>query len=523
MVHKSLEKAKGGRQPHDAEDRQGGIPSIGVRDVLLSCHAATERAAAPPRRRGGPVILERLMARGRIGWGTLCAQLPGFSAYVWRRFQDDRCLRVAASLSYTSLLALVPMAAIGFAMLAAFPVFEEVRQDIQTTVFENLLPGTAEQTQQYFDSFVANAKRLTAVGIIGLAVTAVMLLGTIESAFNLIFRVTRPRAVVPRVLVFWAVITLGPILVGASFSLGTYLFAVGRGVVSGALQGAVARFAIVVPTLMIAVAFTLFYVIIPHRPVRWRHALAGGAIAGLMFSALRYGFSIYVAKFPTYQAIYGAVSALPIFLVWMYLSWTVVLLGAVITAGLPEWRGGGQTLARDLRPGARFALAIQILALLFAKSQVGRRAARAEILHQTQADEAAAALLLTRLENAGYAAATARGEWVLSRDLAAVSLEELERDLGFTIGPDDMPSGTEVWRRKIATRLADAARLARPALTVSLREVVAEDTRALAGAALSETADTLEIDPKATLGPAGNAQNGPARASGSGPALRQVP
>ena len=153
-----------------------------------------------------------------------------FAAFLWHRFVENDCLHLAASLSFTSLLAIVPLTAIAFSILAAFPVFRGVREKIQSSVFENFMPQSAQAMQTYFDQFISNTGQLTAVGIVGLAVIAVMLLSTIEAAMNTIFRVIRPRALLPRLLVFWALLTLGPLLLGTSFSLSTYFFALTKSI-----------------------------------------------------------------------------------------------------------------------------------------------------------------------------------------------------------------------------------------------------------------------------------------------------
>ena len=218
---------------------------------------------------------------------AMAKNAAAFFPYSWYRFSDDRCLRMAASLSYTSLLAVVPLTAIAFSMLAAFPVFEGVRGDFQAALFSNFLPQSADAMREYFDQFVANTAKLTAVGIIGLAVTAILLLGTIEADLNVIFRVPRPRALIPRLLVFWAVLTLGPLLLGASFSLSTYFFALTQWAGLDQGTGPLERLTRLLPTVISLITLTLFYMIIPNRPVALRAAVVGGTIAGLMLGLLR--------------------------------------------------------------------------------------------------------------------------------------------------------------------------------------------------------------------------------------------
>ncbi len=260
-----------------------------------------------------------------------------FAVFARRRYIRDKCLRAAASLSYTSLLALVPVAAIGFTMLSAFPVFAEFEEQIQDFIFENLMPETINVAQEYFNDFIDNASKMTVPGIIGLSITAMLLLASVESAINYIFRVTKSRRIASRLTMYWTIITLGPILLGASFSLSSYFISITQGGGGELMAGVVGRVVRAVPAGLTMIAFTLFYAVVPNRPVRWWYAVIGGVAAGGLFSALRWGFGIYLVYVPTYQTIYGAMAIIPIFLVWMYLCWAVVLFGAEIAASLVDW------------------------------------------------------------------------------------------------------------------------------------------------------------------------------------------
>lgn len=411
----------------------------------------------------------------RIDWHAIITSGRQFAGYVWRRFDEDGCLRMAASLSYTSLLAIVPLTAIAFAMLAAFPVFSDVRGQLQAVVFANLLPDAAQAMSEYFDQFIANTTRLTAVGIVGLALTAVLLLGTIEADLNAIFRVAQPRAMMPRLLVFWALLTLGPLMLGASLSLSTYLFAASAWMGIDPFAGVAGTITGWLPTLIVMALLALFYGIIPNRPVNAVGAIVGGVVAGVLFAGLRKVFGYYVTTFPTYQTIYGAVSVVPIFLVWMYLSWAVVLLGAVLTASLTEWRtAGGRPINQTLGPGERLALALHVVSILFAHSRLGRRVPRGRLLSETACGGSALEPVLARLEAGGYAVPTAKGEWVLGRDLASVTLYDLFRDLGLAFPEGDVALDGDGWRRRLAARLAELRRAHQNIMDVSLRDILAE-------------------------------------------------
>ncbi|MEQ8666100.1 MAG: YihY family inner membrane protein [Rhodospirillales bacterium] len=371
--------------------------------------------------------------------------VPGFAAYVWDRFREDRCWRMAAGLGYTSLLALVPLSAIAFAMLAAFPVFGGLREQFQDILFANLLPQSAEAMRTYFDQFIRNTTTLSAVGVIGLAATAILLLGTIEADLNAIFRVRRPRPLIPRLLVFWAVISLGPLVVGASFSLATYFFVATQWLQLDGPGGALGFLGVVAPSLIIILGLIAFYMVIPNRPVAFSSAAVGAIVAGVLFALLRRVFAWYVVEFPTYENVYGALSAVPIFLVWMYLSWSVVLLGAVLTASFNEWHSaGGRPQPLDAAFGARLRITARLLGALHEASRgdiikrngagLGRRA----LLKATGISDVALDSLLVMLRRDGFIELGANKRWLLVRDLDNTTLGDLMATIGMDFsGRDD--------------------------------------------------------------------------------------
>jgi len=397
-----------------------------------------------------------------------------FVALVWRRFDEERGFRMAASLSYTSLLAIVPLTAIAFAMLAAFPVFEGLRERFQDILFSNFLPESAAAMRDSFDQFVSNAARLTAFGIVGLAVTAILLLGTVEADINAIFRVGRARGLAPRLLVFWALITLGPLLLGASFSLSTYFFALTRmvGADAAAVTDSYAVLSGVLPTVIVVVALGLGYLVVPNRRIRASDAFLGGLVAGILFSLLRAGFGFYVANFPTYQAVYGAVAVVPIFLVWMYLSWAVVLLGASLTAVLGEWRVGVRGNATPADCGQRLVAALGILALLREAGLEGRGVSRSDILIQSGLDGAWVDRLLMKFQRHGYADRTQRHGWVLVGDLSNVTLYDFMLFLDVAVRPLAAGAPLPAWGGNLGDKLVRLDRAQKEAASVSLRDVL---------------------------------------------------
>lgn len=430
--------------------------------------------------------------QGPLQLGIRLDQVLPFAGYVWRRFAEDRGWRMAAGLSYTSLLAIVPLTAIAFSMLAAFPVFDSVKDQLQSAVFANLLPDSAVAIQDYVDGFVENTAGLSAIGIVALAATTVLLLGTIEADLNSIFRIKRPRALAPRLLVFWAMITLGPLLLGMSFSLSTYFFAATEWLGVDIFTGPLSLVTQSVPTMIVIVMLAVFFFTIPNRPVNALDALIGGLVAGLLFATLRKGFGWYVATFPTYQNIYGALSVVPIFLVWMYLSWTVVLMGAVMTASLGAWRSsGGPPVEGELGAGPRLVAAIRILALLFEKSRSGGKVMRRDLLRQLGISDGTVEGLLERLRDNGFVERTQRGGWVLIRDLAGVTLYDLYQALHLGLRDEDMElageggDGDDGWHERLGSCLRDLKAAQRGATDVSLRELIEGETR-LVGSNVAE-------------------------------------
>jgi membrane protein len=253
---------------------------------------------------------------------------------------DDRCIRVASSLSFTTLLALVPLTAVAVAVLSLFPVFSTWMSVIQDFIYSNFVPAAGEAVQKHLMQFAGKTGRLTAVGLVFLVVTAIMLLATIEQALNDIWRVANTRKLVHRFLAYWALLTLGPLLVAASLSLTTHLVALPF--IDRAVAGVFARvIGGVLPLLFGLGAVVLLYTVVPNTPVRWRHALAGAVVAVLLLEIAKWLFAASMKYFfASYQIVYGAIAVLPIFLVWIYISWLIVLLGAVVAATLTGWSSG---------------------------------------------------------------------------------------------------------------------------------------------------------------------------------------
>lgn len=279
---------------------------------------------------GTKIRLERIHALG--------TDAARFGRAVLGRFGEDRCSRSAGALSFTSLLSLVPLTAVVFGMLSIFPVFQVWMGAIQDFVYGNFVPASGEVVQKYLEQFSRQAGRLTAFGLIFVIVTAIMMMATIELTFNDIWRVRQSRKLLQRFLTYWTILTLGPILIGVSLSLTSQLFALQIFSTRGAFHGLRGVILQLLPMAFEMLTFFLLYTLVPNASVKWRHALVGALCAAALFELAKHGFAYYVKNVPTYQTLYGAVAVLPIFLVWIYLSWLVILLGAVVTAQLGDGR-----------------------------------------------------------------------------------------------------------------------------------------------------------------------------------------
>jgi membrane protein len=360
--------------------------------------------------------------------------------YVVRRFSRDSCPSVASSLAYTSLLALVPLMAIGLAMFAAFPAFATMREAMLAALIANVAPSLATMVEEHLQGFIRNAGQTTGAGILGLAVTAVLLINTIQTAFDRIWGGGRGFKL-QRFPVYWALITLGPILFGVAFSVSGYAFAIAQSSGDFAFSAAMRIYTVIAPFILEAVGFLLFYRLIPTRPVRWTDAAAGAVIAALLFEILKRGFGIYLGFMGNYQTLYGALAALPFFLIWMYLGWLVVLIGAEITASLPEWRSGRRDPDERPRRGDMLGLALGALASLRRIQGTASGGEKLEYLSRDLGAEIGRlTYVLDMLRGARFVVRSDNRRWVLARDLNEVTLNDLVNALNLSLSDvQDVP------------------------------------------------------------------------------------
>lgn len=338
--------------------------------------------------------------------------------FALQRAGEKKLTQVASSLTFTTVLGIVPLLAVVLALFTAFPLFSDFRIALESFLTSNLMPpAVSDNVMSYLNEFAAKASGLTAVGSLFLIVTSAMLIMTIDEAFNDIWQVERQRPMRQRILVYWAIISLGPILAGGSLWATSMVARESLGHVEE--LPALVNFALsFIPIIVTGLGFSALFVGVPNRRVAWKDALAGGFGTAIVLEAMRAGFAYYLTQFPSYTVIYGAFATLPIFLLWIYLSWLAILLGATVAATLPALRQ--RRWAMQHYTGAKFIDALRVLHVLWDAQGAfppGRSMRFLSAHLQLHQDELTA--VLKTLKQLGYVVNTENGEadqWVLSCD-----------------------------------------------------------------------------------------------------------
>jgi membrane protein len=409
----------------------------------------------------------------------LVTTTTAFALYALRRFNVDGCFAASGALSYTTLVSLVPLAVIALGSLSSFPIFAPVRDQILQLVLENFVPSIGEQAAWWFRAFAESATQTTAIGVAGIATTGVLLLVTVEDQLNLIWRVTAPRPWVQRLLAYWTLITLGPLLVGISLSLSTYFEIAARQVgfgqeamvwlASSWLHG-LAR---AVPALLEFVALTLLYCLIPNCTVRWRDGAFGAVIATVAIEILKVGFSIYVGASSFYSTVYGALAIIPIFLLWMYISWMAVLLGAVAAAALPNWRID-QRIGNVPAGGVRLGLSLALIAALVRGQKRGEARSTSALAAELGVVTTVIDEHLKPLAEAGFVAHRQDGRWVLAWSPETATLHDLYKALRFPLAGRWDHQVSAPWQRQVAPAMDRIVRSEAAAMQVTIAALLVD-------------------------------------------------
>ena len=284
------------------------------------------------------------------------------------RFREDRLGLTASSLTFTTTLALVPFITVALAVFTAFPMFSQMQGVLQRWLIDSLVPDSiSRQVLGYLTQFASKASKLGVAGLAIVLTTALALILTIDRTLNAIWRVKRQRRLAQRVLMYWAALTLGPLLLGASLAITSFAISASRGVVGG-LPGGVRFLFDLLEFGLLAGGAAALYRYVPNTQVRWGHAWAGGLFVAVGMELAKKLLGLYLTMVPTYSAVYGAFATFPILLVWIYVAWVIVLLGAVVAAYLPSLLMG--VARRAGGHGWQFQLALEMLQQLHrARSQ----------------------------------------------------------------------------------------------------------------------------------------------------------
>ena len=344
--------------------------------------------------------------------------------YLVSRFAADRCSENSAALTYMSLFALVPLLTVLYTMASAIPTFQGTEEKVQEILFTHLMPESSSEIEQYLNDFSRQAKNLTGPGIAFLLVTAVLMLRNIEKAFNLIWRAREHRGALSSFLLYWAVLTLAPITIGLALGLGAYLSSFSNTLADLDVFGARAFMLQLSPLLLSTAGFSLVYAAVPNCRVPFRHALVGGFLASLAFHIARGVFTdLVVGSSVTF--IYGAFAAVPLFLLWIYLSWNIVLMGGILVHSMSAYQSDEQAS----RPMTLKAL--DILYLFWQKQQSGMSVREIELLYNRHSvirglDSESWSELRDKLLARKVITENAKGNYLLSRDLHTIPFWQLK-------------------------------------------------------------------------------------------------
>lgn len=280
------------------------------------------------------------------------------------RFREDRLGVTASSLTFTTTISLVPLFTVALAIFSAFPMFDRLQVTLQRWLVQSLVPpDIAKQVLSYLNQFAVKAGQMGWAGALVLLVTALALILTIDRKLNDIWRVRQSRPLTQRILVYWAVLTLGPLLLAGSLTVTSFVLGASRGVVS-TMPGGVRLLLESVQLAIVTFGIAALYRYVPNTRVRWSHALIGALFVATGLELAKKLLALYLAQVPTYSVVYGTFATVPILLIWFYVAWVIVLLGAVVAAYLPSLLSG--IARRGDTPGWSFQLALELLYQLHA-------------------------------------------------------------------------------------------------------------------------------------------------------------
>ncbi len=387
-----------------------------------------------------------------------------FCREVTAEFMDKKCQRSAAALTYMTLFALVPMMMVMYSMFSLIPAFEGVGAQLQTLIFSNFVPETGSEVTKYLTKFSEQARTLTLPGVAILVVTAYLMLTNIEKTFNTIWGVKEARRGLSSFLLYWAVLSIGPLMLGAGLVMSTYVVSLQLVVGEVDLLNAASSLFRIVPVVMGSIAFTLLFAAVPNCRVPIKDAFIGGVVTSICFELAKIGFGAFVAN-SSFQFIYGAFAAVPLFLLWVNFMWMIVLGGAVLVRTLAE---------KEYARGARRQP--DMVAILLCLAIFRRKSLRGLPVSDSDCVKAGVGLvhwqtLRSLLVKRHWVAVTDSGYYVLARDLSSVSLWDVaqlvEAPLSLTLAEGSV---REPWFPRIRALQASVSAHAKEALAQPVTE-----------------------------------------------------
>lgn len=398
---------------------------------------------------------DRLRDRARAGT---------FARFLAKRFLDDRLFQAAGSLAYTTLFALVPLAMVVFGVLSAFPVFERWSDQLSDYIFSNFVPSAARSAQIYIKQFSASAGQLTAVGVIILVISLLITLNSIEATFNRIWRVASSRPKFGRFLVYWTVLTLGALVAAASLAMSARFFEMS---LFATQEGRLLRTILLTatPLLIEFAGITMIYRVVPHRSIKLRYAVAGALLATALLEIVKWGLGLYLGSFNTYQKIYSTFAAVPILLMWIFLCWVAILMGASLASSMAAFRY--QPVAFRLPLGYEIYGLLRMLGRFNEARRLGHGLHSDQILEmEPMLTDSLIQQMLGQLGDINLLRRAEDGEWLLARDLDDMTMAELYEacQLRVPIAEAHLPFHDD--------SLGTAARNALDDLRVPLRELL---------------------------------------------------
>jgi len=390
-----------------------------------------------------------------------------FIYFVINHFIEDDCPYRASALAFTTLLAIVPLMSVGFAILSSFPVFHDLSTPTQNFIFDNFVPATGKAIQNYLQLFATQVAKLSILGVIVLFVSALLVMYTIERSMNKIWRVSSPRQGVSAFLLYWTILSLTPILLGLSLAASSYFFSMPF-FKNYETPSLLLRY---IPFLLSFIGFTFLYVVVPNCPVRLTHGLYGAFIATLLFESAKQAFAFYLTQYNTYQLLYGAFATIPIFFLWIYWVWLITLLGAEISYALSVHHQRRQGRALD-----GFSHALLWLYQLWIAQLAGEGITLEKLINASDQPFAVdIGVMLKQLAEVQLIQTTRNGHFILSRDLTHITLYELVELL-----PYRLPNIIEISELPIAHRWHDQIRDAdshlQQTLKINLDELFRHET-----------------------------------------------